>query len=246
MSLEKTLLIISLAGSILVLISMYRSIFFVSMKRVLITIGITLLLWVWILYLNTYSLYILIWVFSFLWIIVWIWKRNYRIILFLLTIALVWTFLADNYISYLWIIPSIIVTVCLEELAKASGVSIQSNDRLPYDWVLSALLIGSFFGLFEAWLAWRIQTLSHFRMRISTSMWIHTIVSATLIGVWIYYTQNKSHRIRITILWMCIAISIHSWYNILQWSSVSIIIFSIVSYLWISYRASKIDRLLLF
>lgn len=217
---------------------LYHSIFWASRKNISLSILRAWCIGSLLLIVHTYFSELLIGIIVIIWVISWYIHPQYRRLLAVLISLLIITYLINS-VRTDYIIIIMVWWVVLEEIAKSSGMSIFSKEILPYDGIIIWMLLWSFFWIFEAWWAWRLWTTQEVRMRVSSSLSIHTVVTTTLLWIWIAYKKNISVLV-ISCIW---ALSIHGLYNYFQWTILIILPLIVLSYILISYWISKIDRI---
>lgn len=233
---------------IVVLSTIYYRIFSLSIRKILSSIVRILGFWTILLVVNRY--YPTFTTPSIVLSSIVIWSINKQYSKSFRTLSLI--LIAFYTLNYSWlenIIISIWIVVWVEEIIKSTWIVTHKESRLPYDAILSWMLLGSFFWVFEAWWAWWVNSLSQVRMRISSTISIHTLTTITILWLWVYVssksTYNSKKVIWKTILWVLLAYILHWAYNYFQFSSLVTVSIVLASYVGITYRISKIDRILL-
>jgi hypothetical protein len=217
---------------------LYHSIFWTTRKNITLSILRAWCIGSLLLIVQTYFSDFLIGIIAVLWLVSWYLHPQYRRLITILLLLLVVTYLINSTRTD-YLIFIIVWSVTLEEVAKSSWISLFSKEILPYDGIIIWILLWSFFWIFEAWWAWRLWTTQEVRMRVSSSLSIHTVVTTTLLWIWIAYKKNIPVLV-ISCIW---ALSIHGLYNYFQWTTVVLLPIILLSYILISYWISKIDRI---
>lgn len=245
MTLEKLITLTIFLALLTILSVVYREIFGVKVKKIILTIIWTCGIWSILLITYKYFPDSIIPSIILLWTITWFIKQEQRGSIFLLT-GILWLV---YYFSYTWINNIFILllsVVCIEEIAKSTWIILHNKNILPNDAILWWLLLWSFFWVFEAGRAGRIDTISQIRMRVSSTISIHTITTATILWMWAYSLGESKIRKNLNILlWVIWALLIHSGYNYFQWNILLLLSIIIGSYVILTYRVSKVDRVII-
>jgi hypothetical protein len=87
---------------------------------------------------------------------------------------------------------------------------------------------------------------SQVRMRISSTMSIHTVATTSIIWLWVYWIwKNTIKNITYISAWILVALTIHWWYNYFQSNIVISVAITLSSYLLLTYWISKVDRIII-
>lgn len=242
---EKIYTIILAIGVLLILSLVYHKVYRISVRNILRSI-----LWIWgiwsmMLIANSYAPTSITPGVIILWVIAWLINKQYLRTFFLLSTILILL----QWLQYFWmstVFLSIILVVSIEEIVKSAWIITYKKNVLPYDAILWGILLWSFFWIFEAWRAWRIDTVSQVRMRISSTMSIHTVATTSIIWLWVYWIwKNTIKNITYISAWILVALTIHWWYNYFQSNIVISVAITLSSYLLLTYWISKVDRIII-